>query len=57
MLICSIVFLFKPPLSLKLKTLLAALTIFIQAYNDFAVAKMKFRQNCSLNLHELLFYP
>ncbi len=57
MLICGIVFLFKPPLSLKLETLLVALTIFIQAYNDFAVAKMKFRQNCSLNLHELLFYP
>ncbi|MDE6763174.1 MAG: hypothetical protein K2J73_05805 [Oscillospiraceae bacterium] len=39
----------------KLETLHAVLRIFIQAYNDFAVAKMNFRQNRSSNSRELPF--
>lgn len=39
----------------KLETLRAVLEVFIQAYNAFGIAKMKFRQNRSSNSRELPF--
>ena len=39
----------------KLETLRAVLELFVQAYNDFGIAKMTFRQNRSSNSRELPF--
>lgn len=39
----------------KLETLRAVLELFVQAYNDFGIAKMSFRQNRSSNSRELPF--
>ena len=39
----------------KLETLKAVLEVFVEAYNKFGVAKMKFRQNRNPNSRELPF--
>ena len=39
----------------KLETLYAVVAVFVDAYNKFGVAKMKFRQNRNPNARELLF--
>ena len=39
----------------KLETLYAVLELFVQAFNAFGIAKMKFRQNRSPNSRELPF--
>ena len=39
----------------KLETLQAVLTVFVDAYNAFGVAKMKFRQNRDPKARELPF--
>ena len=41
--------------SRKIDTLYAVLSVFVEAYNAFGVAKMKFRQNRSSKSRELPF--